>query len=55
MRLASNGPRGAGLGGEGIFDLLLLDVHMPELDGFEVVGAIRERERTVGDICPSLP
>jgi CheY-like chemotaxis protein len=28
------------------FDLLLLDVHMPELGGFGVVTAIRERERT---------
>jgi|GEM_PF-358008 len=30
------------------FDLLLLDVHMPELDGFQVVQAIRERERSGG-------
>ena len=29
---------------EGVFDLLLLDVHMPELDGFQVIQAIRERE-----------
>ncbi len=27
------------------YDLLLLDVHMPELDGFEVVRTIREREQ----------
>jgi CheY-like chemotaxis protein len=27
------------------FDLMLLDLHMPELDGFEVVAAIRARER----------
>jgi len=27
------------------YDLLLLDVHMPELDGFQVIQAIRERER----------
>ena len=26
------------------FDLLLLDIHMPEMDGFQVVKAIRERE-----------
>ncbi len=31
------------------FDLLLLDIHMPELDGFEVVEAIRKREQTTGD------
>ena len=27
------------------FDALLLDVHLPEIDGFEVVRAIRQRER----------
>jgi len=27
------------------YDVMLLDLHMPELDGFEVVHAIRERER----------
>jgi len=30
------------------FDLMLLDLHMPELDGFEVVEAIREHERGTG-------
>jgi CheY-like chemotaxis protein len=30
---------------QGEFDLMLLDLHMPELDGFEVVQAIRDRER----------
>ena len=36
------------------FDLLLLDIHMPELDGFQVVEAIRERERTTGDHLPVI-
>ena len=30
---------------QGEFDLMLLDLHMPELDGFEVVQAIRDHER----------
>jgi CheY-like chemotaxis protein len=30
------------------FDLLLLDVNMPEMDGFEVIRTIREREKTSG-------
>jgi two-component system, sensor histidine kinase and response regulator len=34
------------------FDLLLLDLHMPEMDGFEVVRAIRERERVTGGHLP---
>src|SRR5205085_4794418 len=40
--------------GEGVFDVLLLDVHMPELDGFQVVRAIRERERSAGGHLPVI-
>jgi len=36
------------------FDLLLLDIHMPELDGFQVVEVIRERERTAGGHLPVI-
>jgi signal transduction histidine kinase/DNA-binding response OmpR family regulator len=36
------------------FDLLLLDIHMPELDGFQVALAIRERERTAGGHLPVI-
>ena len=36
------------------FDLLLLDIHMPELDGFQVVEAIRKREQTTGDHLPVI-
>jgi CheY-like chemotaxis protein/HPt (histidine-containing phosphotransfer) domain-containing protein len=54
VRLTANGREALALAGEGAFDLLLLDVHMPELDGFEVVAAIRERERTVGGHLPVI-
>jgi two-component system sensor histidine kinase/response regulator len=37
---------------QGAFDLLLLDVHMPELDGFGVVEALRRREQTTGQHLP---
>jgi CheY-like chemotaxis protein len=36
------------------FDLLILDIHMPELDGFEVTGAIRRREREMGGHLPII-
>src|SRR5262249_59004572 len=36
------------------FDLLLLDIHMPDLDGFQVVAAIRERERSAGGHLPVI-
>jgi CheY-like chemotaxis protein len=36
------------------FDLLLLDLQMPELDGFQVIRAIRERERAAGEHLPVI-
>jgi two-component system sensor histidine kinase/response regulator len=36
------------------FDLLLLDLHMPELDGFAVIAAIRDRERETGGHLPVI-
>jgi len=54
VRLASNGGEVLALVEQGGFDLLLLDVHMPELDGFEVVQAVRERELTAGGHLPII-
>ncbi len=54
VRLANNGRDALSLAEEGAFDLLLLDVHMPELDGFQVVQAIRKRERTVRGHLPVI-
>jgi two-component system, sensor histidine kinase and response regulator len=54
VRLANNGRQALELAEEGVFDLLLLDVHMPELDGFQVVQAIRERERSTGGHLPVI-
>lgn len=38
----------------GTFDLLLLDLHLPEMDGFEVVEAIRAQERTTAKHLPII-
>ena len=54
VRLASNGREVLTLAEQGGFDLLLLDVHMPELDGFQVVRAVRERELTAGGHLPII-
>ena len=54
VRMAKDGREALGLAAEGTFDLLMLDVHMPELDGFEVVRAIRDRERTAGGHLPVI-
>jgi CheY-like chemotaxis protein len=54
MRLATNGSEALALAKEGVFDLLILDIHMPGLDGFGVVGAIRDRERAAGGHLPVI-
>jgi PAS domain S-box-containing protein len=54
VRVAHNGREALALAEAENFDLLFLDVHMPELDGFQVVQAIRERERTAGGHLPII-
>jgi signal transduction histidine kinase/ActR/RegA family two-component response regulator/HPt (histidine-containing phosphotransfer) domain-containing protein len=36
------------------FDLMLLDIHMPEVDGFQVVALQREREKGTGQHLPII-
>jgi PAS domain S-box-containing protein len=54
VRLARNGQEALALAEEGVFDVLLLDIHMPGLDGFKVVEAIREKERAAGGHLPVI-
>jgi PAS domain S-box-containing protein len=39
---------------QGQFDVMLLDIHMPELDGFQVVAAQRQREQGTGTHLPII-
>ena len=49
VRVVPNGSETLAALGQSAFDLLLLDVNMPRMDGFEVIRTIREREKTSGN------
>jgi two-component system CheB/CheR fusion protein len=46
--IAENGLRAVEMWEKGNYDLVLMDVQMPGLDGFAATGAIREKERANG-------
>jgi PAS domain S-box-containing protein len=61
LRLKGHDVRVAGDGHEaltalerGTFDLMLLDVHMPGCDGFQVIEALRRREQAAGGHLPVI-
>ena len=52
MTAVSTGRDAVAKAAEGPFDLILMDVQMPEMDGFEATAAIRRRERQTGVHTP---
>jgi two-component system, sensor histidine kinase and response regulator len=49
VRVVPNGREALAALERNAFDLLLLDVNMPEMDGYQVIRTIREREKTSGN------
>jgi len=52
ITVADNGRMALGKLAEDDFDLVLMDVHMPEMDGYESTRSIREAERATGRHIP---
>jgi len=54
VNIASDGRAAQTALENGNFDVMLLDVHMPELDGFQVVAGQRRREQGAGRRLPVI-
>jgi CheY-like chemotaxis protein len=52
--IAANGQEAAEICSTGKFDLILMDVHMPVLDGFEATARIRATDRSRGIRTPLI-
>jgi two-component system, sensor histidine kinase and response regulator len=54
VHLAQNGKEAVTKFRERRFDLVFMDVQMPEMDGFDATGAIRQLEQTTGSHVPII-
>jgi CheY-like chemotaxis protein len=51
---AGNGQEAVEMWENGEYDLILMDVQMPRMNGFEATGAIRDKERSLGGHIPII-
>ncbi|MBN8550336.1 MAG: response regulator [Deltaproteobacteria bacterium] len=54
VTIAGTGPEAIEQHGTGKFDLILMDIQMPELDGVQATAAIRAREQQTGQHTPII-
>ena len=54
VTLAGNGQEAVAAAEKNAFDLVLMDLQMPEMDGFEATAALRQREKETGIHLPVI-
>jgi two-component system, sensor histidine kinase and response regulator len=54
VTVAGNGQEAVAATEKNTFDLVLMDLQMPEMDGFEATAALREREKETGIHLPVI-
>lgn len=52
VEVSANGKEAVAMVDKESFDLVLMDIEMPEIDGIQATGIIREREKTTGNHVP---
>lgn len=54
VKIANNGKQAVDLHGKDFFDLIFMDIEMPEMNGFEATTAIRKKEEATGKHIPII-